>query len=449
MQKKLENWMNLQRFAEGLERNQALILLISLPIASLGSGIAFIVEVLTMDQDEILGTGLMAVFSAFLLSLVWRGKAKEASWLFPFGICLLLSTHINHSQGIFDDAMYAFPAVIFLAGLLNQRRGILVFTLLVLIAVSVVGLNQIYRPDPLEFIATASWTRLGSILLLMTATGGIAFLATSNLLLGIRKLQESEGALAKANQELRDIQASMEETINERTRNIEAARREAEMGRHAIEAQAWIATGLSRLNDVMRGEQSIRTLADNILNQLCRYLNTQMAALFILDQGKLKRVGGFAYNLKAGLPDVFEIGEGLVGQAALAKEIILVEDIAESSVRITSGLGNAYPKNLVLLPLLFADELVGVIELGSLGILTSEQRNFLTLAEASIAISIRTTMAHIRMNELLLETQQQAEELQNQAEEMQAQEEELRAANEELFAQTERMRASRDSSVVS
>lgn len=446
MFKKIEVWLNLQRFEEEWDRYRAFMLIISTFIAFLASGIAFVIEALTRDTEEFYEMGGLALVSLILLALIWRGYVREVGWVFPFAIFLVLAIHVNHSEGMFDNAMFAFPAVILMGGLLNRRRGILVFTFLALVAVSIVGINQINRPEPFLFSQYATISRLGSILALLAVSGGMAFLAINSLLLGLQKLQESESALTHANRELRHIQVSMEATIEERTRNIEAARREAEMGRRAIEAQAWIATGLSQLNDAMRGEQSISALADNILKHLCRYLDAQVAALFILEHGRLKRVGGFAFAQDASLPDEFEVGEGLVGQAALNKEIIVLEDIPEGSLRITSGLGNAFPKYLVLLPLLYADELIGVIELGTLNLLTLEKRNYITLAEASIAVSIRTTIAHIRLNELLLETQQQAEELQSQAEEMQAQEEELRAANEELYAQAERLRASQSSS---
>ena len=367
--------------------------------------------------------------------------ARWVRWLIPALIFLVITWRVYANNGLFDSAMFAFPVLLLVSGLLLGLRGLGVFTILTIGIVGVVGYKQISAPTPFLYSDYATVDRLIAALLAFAAIGGLAAWVINNLLQSLHRLQESETSLSLANQELRNTQKLLEEQVAERTHGIERARREAELARKAIEAQAWLATGQSQLNDAMRGEQDIQILADNILRHLCQYLGGQVGVFYIHIQGNLRRIGGFAFTPDSNLPDQFALGEGLIGQAAVGKEILLLEEIPETQIRINSSLGSAPPKSIVLIPLLYNNDLVGVIEIGSLKLFRTEHLNYLVLAATSIAVTLQTTLARMRVNDLLVEMQSQAEELQAQAEEMRAQEEELRAVNEELLAQTESLRA--------
>ena len=202
------------------------------------------------------------------------------------------------------------------------------------------------------------------------------------------------------------------------------------------ELRVWQATGQSELNDRMRGELSMVDLAQNVINYLCHYLDAQIGALYVNENDHLKLVGSYAYTRRKGLSDQFRIGEGLVGQAALERQPIVISEIPDDYIRIQSGLGESPPHHIVVVPFVYEDRVGGVIELGRFGEWTDAQMSFLKLLTESVAISCQVSLARTRMMELLEKTQRQAEELQVQTEELEAQQEELRQTNEELKQQT-------------
>jgi GAF domain-containing protein len=188
------------------------------------------------------------------------------------------------------------------------------------------------------------------------------------------------------------------------------------------------------LSDQIRGEQDIRTLANSIIQQLCHYLQVQIGVLYVVEGQYLVPMGQYAYSDLEPI-ERFEFGEGLVGQTALEKRPLFVADVPNDYLVVRSGLGEIAPRNILLFPFMYNDRVVGVIELGALGEFNQAQWEFIETALASIAVAFNTAQARTRIDELLAQTQQQAEDLQ-------AQEEELRVANEELENQTESLRVS-------
>jgi hypothetical protein len=241
----------------------------------------------------------------------------------------------------------------------------------------------------------------------------------------------------KLTQALEISQANLEEQVAERTRSAELARQEAEKANQALEVQLEFARAQAKLNDVLRGERQIPTLADDVLSQLCRDLKFPVGALFILEQGVLSRVGRYAFPADSTLADQFELGEGLVGQAALEKRLISVPNIPADSITISSGLGQTPPVGLLIVPLIYNEQVIGVLEFGLLRDEVEKERRFLERVSESIAMAFNITQDRNRIDQLLSETQRQAEELQ-------VQEEELRAANEELQEQARALRSGHD-----
>ena len=206
---------------------------------------------------------------------------------------------------------------------------------------------------------------------------------------------------------------------------------------NAVEQQNWIRAGQIRLNDRMRGEKQIETLAGDIITCLSEYLGAWVGALFLAEDGRLTLHGRYAYRKHDKVPGEFAWGEGLVGQAAADKKPILLSDVPEDYVVVGSALGQAVPRNIVVVPFLFDGQVKGVVELGSLQSFSDLQREFLDSIAEGIAIAIQTAQAREQLNVLLEETQRQAEELQTQ-------QEELKTANEELQEQTQRLEESEE-----
>ena len=225
--------------------------------------------------------------------------------------------------------------------------------------------------------------------------------------------------------------------------------------------QSWITNGRAELNEEMRGEEDIATLSSKAITYICKYLNSQIGALYIkTDNDTYKMLGSYAYNAHENSSSEIKLGEGIVGQSALEKQMNLITNIPKDYIKIASGIGEAAPKNILVVPCMYQNEVECIIELGSFDEITEVQLKFIEQISETIAISINLTKAQVRMKELLDKTLVQAEELQVQQEELrqnneeleeqakvlkksemnlQAQQEELRVSNEELEEKTRKL----------
>ncbi len=221
--------------------------------------------------------------------------------------------------------------------------------------------------------------------------------------------------------------------------NLQAAREKIEMSMAEVEQQNWLKTGQTELNQKMRGEQDVVSLAYNIITYLAGYVEAQVGAIYLVDDEEqlLRLVGSYAYTDRKGNRNEIKLGKTLVGQAALEKHSIVFTDVPDDYIKISSGLGDATPQCILVSPFLYQDEVKGVIELGSVRKFGANQREFLEQIMENIAIAFHSAQSRVKMRELLEETQRQSETLQ-------VQQEELRQTNEELGAQTQALRASEE-----
>lgn len=155
----------------------------------------------------------------------------------------------------------------------------------------------------------------------------------------------------------------------------------------------YLREGQIALSERMRGEQIISRLGQSILSHLVPFTNAQVGAFYVVsDEKKLQKVSGYALA-KSDSPDrLIEFGEGLVGQVALEKRSLLLEDVPPSYFsKIESALGEMVPRSLLICPILYEDKVTGVIELGSLHAFTEHQRAFLSHVSENIGIAINTS----------------------------------------------------------
>jgi signal transduction histidine kinase/DNA-binding response OmpR family regulator len=213
---------------------------------------------------------------------------------------------------------------------------------------------------------------------------------------------------------------------------------------HERQQQNWLKTGQAQLNEQMRGELDIVTLTKKIISFLTTYVEAQVGIFYLLeeaDEPSLNIVASYAYTISDKHPQKFFIGEGLVGQVALEqKTISLTQTAAECPLIIRSGLAGALPCNVLLLPFLYENTLKGVIEIGAAQLLTDIQRDFLEQAMQSIGIAVNTAESRTKMQTILAQAQQQAQELQVQQEKLRSTNEELQSQSEELQTQQEELR---------
>ena len=207
---------------------------------------------------------------------------------------------------------------------------------------------------------------------------------------------------------------------------------------HNEQKRDWLNTGKSELSDRMRGKQDLAALSRNIISYLCVRLDAKIGALYLArDNNLLQLAGSYAYKKRKNLSNQFKFGEGLIGQAALAKESIVISDVPDDYIKITSGLGEAVPHNIIVIPFLHEDEVKGVLELGAFREFKDIRMDFLNQAVEGIAVAIDSCESHTRTQALLEATQKQAEELQ-------AQQDKLQQTNQELEEQTVALKESEE-----
>jgi CheY-like chemotaxis protein/HAMP domain-containing protein/putative methionine-R-sulfoxide reductase with GAF domain len=199
--------------------------------------------------------------------------------------------------------------------------------------------------------------------------------------------------------------------------------------------RTWLLKGSGDLNDILRGEKTVEELSQQIISMLTVCLKGQVGAIYIAENDHLELVSSYAFSYRKGNTNLIQLGEGLVGQAALEKKPIIFADIPSDYLKVNSGLGHVTPKSILVYPFLYDNNVKGVIEIGSVHEISDLNMELLKIVSESIGIAINSSQSRTRLKELLEETQRQAEELE-------AQQEELKQTNEELSEKTDMLERS-------
>ncbi len=235
--------------------------------------------------------------------------------------------------------------------------------------------------------------------------------------------------------------AELKDTINQMIENLAETTR-------ANEEQDWLNSNMARFTGMLQGLRDLETVSRLIMSELTPLVDAQHGAFFMREgddaDSLLRLIATYGYKERKNVPNRFSLGEGLVGQAALEQASILLTEAPEDYIKVTSGLGSSAPVNLIVLPVLFEDQVMAVIELASFARFTPVQRAFLEQLSESIGVVLNTIIANMRTEELLEQSQGLTQELQAQSEELQAQQEELQQTNKELEEQAASLKASEE-----
>ncbi|MFF9372653.1 hybrid sensor histidine kinase/response regulator, partial [Streptomyces misionensis] len=222
--------------------------------------------------------------------------------------------------------------------------------------------------------------------------------------------------------DLKDNINSMVESLRETTR--------------ANQEQDWLKTNLARISGLMQGHRDLRVVAELIMDELVPQVSAQYGAFYLAEDGaagpELRLVGSYGRPDEDDRPERISFGRSLVGQAARSRRTIAVDELPPGYVTISSGLGQVVPTALLLLPILFEEQVLGVIELASVTRFTAVQRDFLQQLVDTIGVNVNTIVANARTDELLEESQRLTSELRARSAELQARQEELQRSNAEL-----------------
>jgi signal transduction histidine kinase/DNA-binding response OmpR family regulator/HAMP domain-containing protein len=239
--------------------------------------------------------------------------------------------------------------------------------------------------------------------------------------------------------------AELKDRVNQMIANLrETTQQNAE--------QDWLKTNLARISSMMQGQRDLQTVSRMLMSEISPLVKAQHGAFFMVDgegngdpsSSALQLVASYGYKRRKNLSNEFRFGEGLPGQAALEMKSILVTNAPEDYVKVTSGLGESLPVNLMVLPILFEEQVLAVLELASLNPFGEVDLTFLDQLSETIGVVLSTIIANNRTEELLEEQRRLAQELQSQSEELQAQQDELKRSNTELEDQAKSLRASEE-----
>ena len=244
------------------------------------------------------------------------------------------------------------------------------------------------------------------------------------------KVQGSDDVLGQSILDLRD--------------NLKKNKEEEEKRRDEDQKRNWIAEGLAKFGDILRKDtDNLEELSYNLVSNLVKYINVNQGALFIIEDEDeadkhLKMTACYAYERRKYADKRVEWGEGTIGAAILEQETVYMTDVPKSYVHITSGLGEATPKCLLVVPLKINDEVHGVIEIGAFHNIEKYIVEFVEKVAESVASTISNVKTNTRTAKLLKESRLQAETLASQEEQMRQNMEELQATQEEAARQSEK-----------
>ncbi|GAA6621255.1 response regulator [Scytonema sp. NUACC26] len=203
----------------------------------------------------------------------------------------------------------------------------------------------------------------------------------------------------------------------------------------------WLKSNLAKFSQILQGQRSRETVSGMVLRELALLVGAQQGVFYAMDsvdkQPILKLLGSYAYQQRKHLSNQFRLGEGLVGQCALEKQKIILTDVPSDYISIVSGLGEAKPLNIIVLPVLFENQVIAAIELASFQRFQDIHLTFLDQVTETIGVVLNTINSDTRTQQLLQQSQTLAQQLQTQ-------QEELKQSNERLEQQAAELQASEE-----
>jgi HAMP domain-containing protein/CheY-like chemotaxis protein/signal transduction histidine kinase len=264
-------------------------------------------------------------------------------------------------------------------------------------------------------------------------TGNVNLLA-ANLTSQVRAIAEVATAVTKGDL-TRSIQVDARGEVAELKDNINTMITNLRLTTDLNTEQDWLKTNLARFTNMLQGQRDLTTVGRLLLTELTPLVNAHIGVIYQLEneeRPQLRLLAAYASDGIGQYPQIMQVGEGLIGQCAMDKRQRLISDIPDDAMPINSALLRVAPKNLVVLPVLFENQVKAVIELASISSFTTSQMTFLDQLTDSIGIVLNSIEATMQTEGLLKQSQQLAGELQTQQKELQQTNEQLEQKAQQL-----------------
>src|ERR1700761_106272 len=260
----------------------------------------------------------------------------------------------------------------------------------------------------------------------------------SNLTTQVRAIAGVTSAVA-AGDLTRSIAVEAQGEVAELKDNINAMVESLRDSTQANQQQDWLKSNLARLSGLMQGHRDLAAVADLIMDELAPLVRAQHGTFFLSetadDETRLRLIAGYGLRADKDAPLQYRLGQSLIGQVAKSARSMIISDLPEGYVKISSGLGEASPTNLAILPILFEDRVLGVIELAAFTTFTPVQTDFLEQFTETLGVNVNTILANARTDSLLKESQRPPTERQAQQNELQRSNADLEDKAEQLARQ--------------
>jgi HAMP domain-containing protein/CheY-like chemotaxis protein/predicted transcriptional regulator len=264
-------------------------------------------------------------------------------------------------------------------------------------------------------------------------TGNVNLLA-ANLTSQVRAIAEVATAVTKGDL-TRSIQVDARGEVAELKDNINTMIGNLRLTTQVNTEQDWLKTNLAKFTNMLQGQRDLTTVGRLLLTELAPLINAHMGVIYQVENPEnpqLRLLSAYAGDSINPHPLVVQFGDGLVGQCAMDKRQRLLSDIPTDTAPIHSALLRVVPRNLVVFPVLFENQVKAVIELSSVSSFTTSQMTFLEQLTDSIGIVLNSIEATMQTEGLLTQSQQLAGELQTQQKELQQTNEQLEQKAQQL-----------------
>jgi CheY-like chemotaxis protein/signal transduction histidine kinase/HAMP domain-containing protein len=264
-------------------------------------------------------------------------------------------------------------------------------------------------------------------------TGNVNLLA-ANLTTQVRAIAEVATAVTKGDL-TRSIAVDARGEVAELKDNLNTMIDNLRLTTDRNTEQDWLKTNLARFTNMLQGQRDLTTVGRLLLNELTPLVNAQLGVIYQVESEELQTMrllSAYADDGTNGHAQRLRIGEGLIGQCAADRRRMLITNMPAHAVPIGSGLFKVQPSNIIVLPILFENQVKAVIELASVTQFTALQTMFLEQLTASIGIVLNSIEATMQTEGLLKQSQQLAGELQTQQRELQQTNEQLEQKAQQL-----------------